>query len=424
MQLGAADVFLVHIAALQIIGGDGGRLEITGAVDGAYIMLHLVKLRHSRTRHLSPHDLALGGIVVHEYEALRQQRKLLRHLDEIHAFRLPIRLDRNEIVGLQDHLRVIQPRHGVVALVLRHDVQEYPLLLKRFQIALELGVDLSHGGVLSNFNSLHAVVAHNAAPECVIKVKGKGLLVFAENALDDVRDIKSQRRNSVKAERVFVHMPVERIAPLAETVVGGLVVDVVDEEVVVALGVVVQARIEPCDEVDAPTRVKSVAVAEQPEEGIFKVVLDDGAMIALRQRLPHRLKMGVLAVKARLHGGGIVRRVWPVGDIAIGGVDKYHIRRKRGERRVVKHRVLEIFTVFRLVERRAYALPQQEKLQHIQNVMRCRASEHGDMLFRKPIPCRKLAPYRLALAHKQLRVKGIFDQGRSTFFHHTSFLYH
>ena len=49
----------------------------------------------------------------------------------------------------------------------------------QLHILLKLGVDLPAGQVLSYTYSVNSVIAHNSAPEGVVKVKGKHLLVLA-----------------------------------------------------------------------------------------------------------------------------------------------------------------------------------------------------------------------------------------------------
>ena len=67
--------------------------------------------------------------------------------------------------------------------------------------------------------------------------------------------------------------------------------------------------------------VPDVAVAHEAEVRAVKVVLDDRAGEFLLQRLPHRLKMGVLLVEHRVDGSLAVGRRGQGGQVAPVCVD-------------------------------------------------------------------------------------------------------
>ena len=106
----------------------------------------------------------------------------------------------------------------------QHDAETFKLLY----VGLKLVVGLRNAGLLADLDAVYAVVAHNAAPQGVIEVKGKRLFILAENRLDNVRNTERKGRDRLKAHGVFVHVPEQRVRPFFQAVIGRNKVEVVN----------------------------------------------------------------------------------------------------------------------------------------------------------------------------------------------------
>ena len=67
-------------------------------------------------------------------------------------------------------------------------------------------------------------------------------------------------------------------------------------------------------------------------------------------------------------------------------MDKDQVRVKRLQLRVVKHHILPVLRILRLIELRADALLQQKHLQHPDDIMGRAAAEHRDLFIQKTRP--------------------------------------
>ena len=130
-------------------------------------------------------------------------------------------------------------------------------------------------------------------------------------------------------------------------------------------GVGIEFLVQPTDEVGTAVAVPDVAVAHQAVVGAVKVVLDDRAGKFLLQRLPHRLKMGVLLVQHGVNVGLAVGGGGQRCQIAPAGVDIDHIRVELVQLGRAEHRILPVLCVLALVKLRLNAVLQQEKPQLI-----------------------------------------------------------
>ena len=96
---------------------------------------------------------------------------------------------------------------------------------------------------MADFDVLRTVVTNDAAPQGVVHIKGKCLLVSAVNCLDDVRQIEREIRDRGNAQSVLVSVPVARICPLLDAVDSRDVVDVIDKEILVGLCVLTESLV-------------------------------------------------------------------------------------------------------------------------------------------------------------------------------------
>ena len=106
---------------------------------------------------------------------------------------------------------MIKSRKRILFIVLGINRKHDTKLLLSLDIILEFKINLTKIGLLSYLDSVRTVVAYNAAPQCIVEVKNKSLLVLSVNRLDYICHIKTERRYSLNAERILVHMPCKRI---------------------------------------------------------------------------------------------------------------------------------------------------------------------------------------------------------------------
>ena len=246
---------------------------------------------------------------------------------------------------------MVQTRQRVGFLILGVHRQNDADGLQRLAVALELGVDLPLGHLGADGQAIHA-------PECIVQIEHQRLFVAAVQRLDDIGHAVGQRGNRIQTHGIFVHMPVEGIPPRGQAVIGREVVNIIDVEMLMRRGVGIEFLVQPTDEVGTAVAVPDVAVAHQAVVGAVKVVLDDRAGKFLLQRLPHRLKMGVLLVQ---HGVNVDLAVGGGGQrcqIAPAGVDVDHIRVELVQLRRAEHRVLPVLGVLALVKLRLNAVLQ------------------------------------------------------------------
>ena len=216
-----------------------------------------------------------AGVVVGKDEAVHAQVQFRRQGAQILILGVPVGLDRHEIVRPQHAVGVVEPRQRVGLVIFGIDRQDHADAFQRLAVALELGVDLPFRHLGADGQAVHPVVPHDAAPERVVQVQHQRLFVAPVKGFDDVGHAARQRRDSVQAHGILVHVPVERVPPGRQAVVRREVVDVVDVEMLMGGGVGVELLVQAADEVGAPVYVPDIAVAHQPVVGAVEVVLDD-----------------------------------------------------------------------------------------------------------------------------------------------------
>lgn len=156
---------------------------------------------------------------------------------------------------------MVQARQRVGLVVFGVDSQDNADGFQRLAVALELGVDLAFGHFGADGKAVHAVVADDAAPERIVQVEHKRFFVATVQGLDDIGHAVGQRRDSVQAHGIFVHMPEEGVAPGGQAVVRGKIVDIVDIEMFMRCGVGVEFLVQTADEIRAAVGIPDIAVA-------------------------------------------------------------------------------------------------------------------------------------------------------------------
>ena len=359
--LGALGVLVVKLGLFQVLFGKGRDLKIAAVVEGLDVVFGPVQRGHGHTGHLRGHDGALRRVVVGKDKAVRAQIQLGRDGLQVQVLRVPVGLDGDEIIGAQHAVRVVQARQRVGLVVFGVNGQDDADGFQRLAVALELGVDLTLGHLGADGQAIHAVVADDAAPERIVQVEHKRLFVAPVQGLDDIGHAVGQRRDRVETDGIFVHVPEEGVAPRRQAVVRRQVVDVVDVKVLMGRGIGVKFLVQAADKVGAAMGVPDVAVAHEAEVRAVKVVLDDRAGEFLLQRLPHRLKMGVLLVEHRVDGSLAVGRRGQGGQVAPVCVDVDDVRVEVVQLRRAEHGVLPILGVLALVELGLDAVLQQKQ---------------------------------------------------------------
>ena len=109
---------------------------------------------------------------------------------------------------------MVQPRDRIFMIILGSDIQQNTELFIGFQIFLKRTINLPGGCFMPQHQIFNAVIPHDTAPECIVQIQNKGLLVFAIDGFDDLRHAEREFRNRRHAERILVAVPVKRIRPL------------------------------------------------------------------------------------------------------------------------------------------------------------------------------------------------------------------
>ena len=124
LQLSALQILLVHAGALLVVRREGGHLKVAAAVDGRDVLFRRAQLGHGHARQLLAHDLPLGGVVVHENEAFRQDVDLLGHGRDVPALGFPVGLEAEEVVPLEYGVRPLEAGQSDFLLVLAAHIQK------------------------------------------------------------------------------------------------------------------------------------------------------------------------------------------------------------------------------------------------------------------------------------------------------------
>ena len=204
-------------------------------------------------------------------------------------------------------------------------------------------------------------------------------------------------------------MPEKGVRPFFQPVGGGEIVDVVDIEIVMGLGITGKPQIQTGDVVDPPMHIAGLPVPLEPVKRILKIVLEDGAVKGLPQLVPHGAKAGVLLIQQRLHRLGRVAQAGKSGDVPVGGVDIKKFRLEAEQLLRGEHGVLPVLAVFRHVKHRPDAVIQQEELQDLPDVVGGGPAQDRNALLDQIRFGQELPADRPALAGDRLAVKRVFQ---------------
>lgn len=185
----------VLLRALGVLTGNGDRLEkIFPAEEVKIFFGFLRKLGHGQLRDLAADSVALKRIVVDENDAVHADVQRLADMADVAGLVLPVRHEHDEIVLAEDHLRVFaEGLDGGRMFVFAAYRQQNAAIAEFLEVSLQIGIDLAVFQ-LADADPVHAVVADDAAPERVVKVKDDAFaempgkcLHRIENAADDLR---------------------------------------------------------------------------------------------------------------------------------------------------------------------------------------------------------------------------------------------
>ena len=155
-------------------------------------------------------------------------------------------------------------------------------------------------------------------------------------------------------------MPVGRLAPLVKTVAGADIVYIIDIKTLMRCGIIGKCRVQPVYEIHSASSVNRITVAHKSEIRLFKVILYNGAVVALGYLFPHCFKifhlLGKKSVCLLLAVG--YRRIFQ--NIAVGRVNENKVGREAVKLLISEYCVLPVTVVLRLVEGRLDAVVQQE----------------------------------------------------------------
>ena len=305
---------------------------------------------------------------------------------------------------------MVEPRVGVLLVVLRADGKQHADILVHLHILLELGIHLSAREILAYLYALGSVIAHDSAPEGIVEVKREDFLVFAEERLYYCGDICRDIRHSVHWESVLVHMPLCAVVPAVETVAGRNVVYIADVESLVLLRVIRKAQVQLIHESHASAHVGAVAVAEQSERRELEIVLYHLTAELVLQALPHLAELLIDRVELLLRVAVVfVVYVREHLYIAVCCMDIYDIRLELCKLLGREHRVIAVLSVFARPELRLKAVVEQEKLQHVPHRVHGGTAEYCDaLLYAARAVFEKLTLQALLLSHYLRRIERVF----------------
>ena len=156
--------------------------------------------------------------------------------------------------------------------------------------------------------------------------------------------------------------------------------------------------------------IPDVAVAHEAEVRAVKVVLDDRAGEFLLQRLPHRLKMGVLLVEHRVDGGLAVGSRGQGGQVAPVCVDVDDVGVEVVQLRRAEHGVLPILGVLALVELRLDAVLQQKQPQLVGHFVCGGPAEDGNFFVQRVrVPGQQLTPQLTLFAQQRFGIERVME---------------
>ena len=148
----------------------------------------------------------------------------------------------------------------------------------RLNVLLELGEEFGLRVLVADPDVFRTVVAYDATPQSVVHVECESLFVPAVDRLDDACKIERKIRNSGNAQSVLISVPIARISPLLDAVDRRDIVDVVDKEILVGLGILTEPVVKSVDEVQMSVNVRKIAVSEKSVVRLLEIVLDYRAL--------------------------------------------------------------------------------------------------------------------------------------------------
>ena len=181
LHLCALRVGAVHIISLKIIRRECGHLKISVSINGSYIGVGRGHFGNGDALYRTADKRALGGVIIKKDESIRAKIHLMRYCRDVSVLGVPIGLYRDKIVRAKYALGVIESRYCVFVIVFRGNSEHNAKRRELFKIFLEFLKALGLGSFPAYLDTVNAIVAHDAAPEGVIKVNGDGLFIFAEN---------------------------------------------------------------------------------------------------------------------------------------------------------------------------------------------------------------------------------------------------
>ncbi len=338
-------------------------------------MLRSADFRRCRRR-LHPDNLPLGRIIIHEYQAFRQNIQLYSDILQVLALRLPVSLDHDKIIRLQSSRRMLQSCHGVFFLVLGIDVEHHADIFLGFYITLKLCIYLPHGSLLSDLQIVRSVIPYDAPPQRIVQIQNKGLFVFPENRFYNIAQIVCKFRNGLHTKTIFIHMPVKRIRPLVQSIGCRNIIYIINIKILMGFPILVKTFVQTCQETSSPADGRPVLISQQAVERIFKIILYHRAMVIGFQFVPHRAKMPELLLQQSLCLFPSVSRLGTGRHVPAAGMDINHIRRKILQPFVPEHGILKVLTVFRLIKLRFNPLMQKKKFQNTDNIVSSTSSQN------------------------------------------------
>ena len=230
LKLGSLFVGHIHFISLLVIFRNRSNFKEPGMIDISDVILRAVHYRSVDALYLSCNYLSLGRIVVHKHQGFRQKIKLSRNCLKVLALRLPVCFYGNKIIRFKCSIRMLKPCHGIFFLVLGINSKDNTKLLLLPYIVLKLKEYLAKIGLLTDLNAIYSVISDNSAPEGIVKVKHKSLLILAIYGFDDISHIEAQSRNCLNRKSILIHMPGKWIGPLIKAVTSCLIIDIIDKK--------------------------------------------------------------------------------------------------------------------------------------------------------------------------------------------------
>ena len=134
---------------------------------------------HIRRRHfgqLARNQSPLCRIVVDKHDAIKANIELCGDLADVFRFRIPVCFECAEILELQDAVGMREAFLCIFDVVLRTHSQDDAAPLQVLYILLKIQESLADWMVATQNQVLHAIVANDPAPKCVVQVEDETFL--------------------------------------------------------------------------------------------------------------------------------------------------------------------------------------------------------------------------------------------------------